>query len=209
VSLNKKEDLLLIFTKNPVLGKVKTRLAKDIGEENALKIYEFLLDHSVKVTAPLEVSKQVCYSDSVIENDIWDHNIFSKKAQSGNDLGERMHNAFKDAFSAGFKKVVIIGSDLFDLETGDLEKAFAELEEHNFVLGPAQDGGYYLFGMKSLNSKVFKNKDWGTSSVLKDTLADLENRNVKLLETRNDIDLLEDLKDHPALEKFIKYDQQN
>jgi uncharacterized protein len=209
VSLNKKEDLLLIFTKNPVLGKVKTRLAKDIGEENALKIYEFLLDHSVKVTSPLEVSKQVCYSDAVIEYDIWDPNIFSKKAQSGNDLGERMHNAFQDAFSVGFKKVVIIGSDLFDLETEDLEKAFVELDEHNFVLGPAQDGGYYLFGMKSLNSKVFKNKDWGTSSVLKDTLADLENRNVKLLETRNDIDLLEDLMDHPALEKFIKYDQQN
>lgn len=197
------ENLLLIFTKNPVPGKVKTRLAKDLGNEKALEVYNFLLDHSAKFTASVKATKQVYYSDVVNKSDIWDNEIYFKKEQSGNDLGERMLNAFQNGFQDNYKKVIIIGSDMYDIDTKDIDNAFQELENHEYVIGPALDGGYYLFGMKSLNSEVFKNKEWGTSNVLKETLNDLKDKDVRLLETRNDIDLLDDIKDHEAFQKFI------
>lgn len=198
-----KNKLLLIFTKNPVAGKVKTRLAKDLGNEKALEIYKFLLDHSAKFTASVNATKQVHYSDSVNKDDIWNNETYSKKKQFGEDLGERMQHAFQNGFDERYEKIIIIGSDMYDIDSSDIENAFKELENYEYVIGPAEDGGYYLFGMKSLNSDVFKNKEWGTSSVLKDTLKDLKNKDVKLLETRNDVDLLDDIKDHPAFQKYI------
>nr|WP_279347005.1 TIGR04282 family arsenosugar biosynthesis glycosyltransferase [Gramella sp. AN32] len=194
---------MLIFTKNPVAGKVKTRLAKDLGDAKALEIYKFLLDHSVNFTTAVNATKEVHYSDEIAECDIWDNSIFSKKQQVGRDLGERMEYAFEKGFEAGYKKIVIIGCDMYDIETLDIENAFEELQHSDYIIGPAEDGGYYLFGMKSLHSKVFKNKEWGTSSVLEKTLKNLKNDQVKLLETRNDVDVFEDIKDHPAFQKFI------
>lgn len=200
---NNTDKLLLIFTKNPIAGKVKTRLAKDLGDEKALEIYKFLLGHSVKFTTPIDADKEVYYSDSVKHDDIWDNNVYSKKQQFGEGLGERMFNAFKNGFEEGYKKIIVIGSDMYDIDSNDIENAFRKLEEHKYVIGPALDGGYYLFGMKTLNSEVFRNKEWGTSSVLKDTLKDLEDNDVELLESRNDVDLLDDIKEHPAFQKFI------
>lgn len=200
---NHKENLLLIFTKNPVAGKVKTRLAKDLGDDKALEIYKFLLEHSAAFTSSVNAEKHVYYSDSITDRDIWDNKIYKKKLQSGAHLGKRMENAFKNGFEENHEKIIVIGSDMYDIQAGDIEEAFQQLENHDYVIGPASDGGYYLFGMKSLNLKVFKNKDWGTSSVLKDTLKDLQKEDVKLLETRNDVDLLEDIEDHPAFQNFI------
>lgn len=198
------KELLLIFTKNPVAGKVKTRLAKDIGDEKALEIYKFLLLHSVKLTEKIRVDKQVYYSDEIQLEDIWDNTIFMKRQQEGNDLGRRMMNAFKAGFSEGYERIVIIGTDLFDITSKDIEDAFKNLIGNDYVIGPAADGGYYLLGMKSLNSKVFNNKEWGTSKVLQDTLKDLEGKSLKLLKTRNDVDVLDDIKEVPAFQKFIK-----
>nr|WP_279346161.1 TIGR04282 family arsenosugar biosynthesis glycosyltransferase [Gramella oceanisediminis] len=195
---------MIIFTKNPERGKVKTRLAKDIGDQKALEIYKFLLEHSRKVTSKLAVDKQVWYSNKISENDIWDNELFSKRLQEGSDLGERMELAFKKGFAEGYKQIVIIGTDLFDLKTSDLEMAFSALDDHDYVIGPAKDGGYYLFGMNSLNSKVFRKKNWSTSTVLDDTLEDLLNFKLKILRTQNDIDVLDDLNDHSALKRLIE-----
>lgn len=201
------KDLLIIFTKNPVAGKVKTRLAKDIGDENALNIYKFLLKHSLEVTEPLKGDKQVYYSYQIPENDIWSSGAFSKRKQEGVDLGARMENAFKAGFEEGYQKIIIIGTDLYDIKTADLEQAFLALEQNDYVIGPAEDGGYYLLGMKSLNSELFKNKEWSTASVFKDSLKDMAGSKIKVLKTQNDIDVLDDIKDHPAFQKFIEYDR--
>ncbi len=201
---NSEKQLLLIFTKNPVAGKVKTRLAKDVGNEKALEIYRFLLDHSVNFTSKVDAVKQVWYSDEINENYIWDNVIFQKKQQlSSPDLGERMKWAFEKGFQENFSKIIVIGTDLYDISADDISKAFRELDDHDFVIGPAEDGGYYLLGMKSLNSDIFKNKNWGTSTVLRDTLENLEDYKVKRLETRNDVDYLDDIKDHPAFKKIL------
>lgn len=200
----KTDSLLLIFTKNPEIGKVKTRLAKEIGNQAALDIYKFLLQHTFLVTKDLKVSKEVYYSEEITEDDLWDPALFGKKIQQGEHLGERMENSFKNGFQRGYKKVVIIGSDLFDLKTDDLVTAFQKLDASDFVLGPAQDGGYYLFGMKKADEKVFRNKNWGTDSVFEETMKDLESQKVSLLEVRNDIDTLEDLKEFKELRRLIK-----
>lgn len=194
---------LIIFTRNPELGKVKTRLAKSVGDESALKIYKFLLKHTVEITEKLNVDKYVFYSENMHRDDIWNPDIFRKKLQTGNDLGERMKNAFSEIFGMGYEKAIIIGTDMFDLNQKDLETAFNALETTPFVIGPATDGGYYLLGMKELNSEIFQNKNWGTSTVLEATLKDLKDEKHILLEERNDIDYYEDVKDLDVFQQFL------
>jgi rSAM/selenodomain-associated transferase 1 len=198
-----KKDLLLIFTRNPELGKIKTRLAKGVGDQSALEIYKFLLNHTAGVTENLEVAKEVWYSEDIWKEDIWNNDVFTKKMQQGDSLGERMQHAFEEGFENGFEKIIIIGSDLYDLKTEDLLDAFKKLGNSNYVIGPAQDGGYYLLGMKKPFYKVFKNKSWGTPTVFSETMEDLEGKEVILLETRNDIDTLEDMKEFEDLQHLL------
>ncbi|WP_417935329.1 TIGR04282 family arsenosugar biosynthesis glycosyltransferase [Flagellimonas nanhaiensis] len=198
-------NLLLILTRNPELGKCKTRLAAKVGDAAALSIYEFLLDRTVSFTKDLDVSKWVFYSESIWENDVWDSKIYAKKLQIGSDLGQKMANAFEEGFNSGFKKIVIIGSDMYDLSQEELEEAFSKLENHDFVVGPAEDGGYYLLGMTSLKKELFQNKSWGTDTVLSNTLKDLNQEDLYMLEEKNDVDHYEDIKDIPAFKPFLKH----
>ncbi|MCX2718135.1 TIGR04282 family arsenosugar biosynthesis glycosyltransferase [Poritiphilus sp. M415] len=204
-----KDNLLLIFTRNPELGKCKTRLASVIGNESALEIYKFLLARTSEITKGLEADKAVFYSDNVVVDDLWDNQHYNKREQRGQDLGERMLNAFQWGFEQGYQKILIIGSDLYDLSSEDLKTAFKALEKNEFVIGPASDGGYYLLGMKQLKKELFQDKSWGKASVLEDTLKDLKGQSLQLLEIRNDVDLYEDIKDIDVFQKFLKktYDQ--
>lgn len=199
------KNLLLILTRNPELGKCKSRLAAKVGDQAALDIYNFLLDKTVSFTKNLKVEKWVYYSETIWMDDIWDNKVYKKKLQVGNDLGERMMNAFDEGFMAGFENIIIIGSDMFHLDQTDLEAAFSKLVDHDFVVGPAQDGGYYLLGMKSLKKELFQNKEWGTDTVLSDTLKNLESKKVALLEEKNDVDYYEDIKDIEAFAPFLKH----
>lgn len=198
------KDLLIIFTRNPELGQCKTRLAATIGDDAALKIYKLLLHHTVSVTKDLPVDKQVFYSERISNNDIWNEKYFSKQRQEGKDLGIRMEHAFLSAFAEGYQRVIIIGSDLYDLQTSDLQEAFAALEDHDYVIGPAMDGGYYLLGMKSINRALFVNKSWGTATVFKETMKQLKEEDVYILTVKNDIDRYEDIKDLSVFKPFIK-----
>lgn len=200
----KSTDLLLIFTRNPELGKCKTRLAATTGDQIALEIYKFLLEHTVKITEELSVEKQVYYSETIWKDDVWNEEFYTKKLQQGIDLGERMKNAFENGFKSGFNKIIIIGSDMYDLSDTDIKKAFAALNKTDYVLGPAEDGGYYLLGMKKLKDELFNDKAWGTGNVLKDTLMNLKNEKYSMLEERNDVDLFEDIQDHDAFQPFFK-----
>jgi rSAM/selenodomain-associated transferase 1 len=198
------KNLLLIFTRNPELGKAKTRLAKTVGDEKALEIYKFLLEKTRNISSEVTSDKAVYYSVKIRENDIWDAKSYQKHQQVGEDLGIRMLNAFKNSFDAGYKKVMIIGSDLYDLTSKNIENAFKKLDTNDVVLGPAEDGGYYLLGMNALQENIFKNKDWGTASVRKDTLTDLQDKAVFLLEELNDVDVFEDIEHHPAFQHFLQ-----
>jgi uncharacterized protein len=197
---------IIIFTRNPELGTCKTRLAKTIGEEAALDIYKFLLKHTANTTKSINADKYVFYSEKIKKEDIWNDSIFKKKLQKGDDLGARMENAFIDLFQSGYQKVIIIGSDLLDLNASQINEAFEKLNEHDVVFGPAKDGGYYLLGLSNFHPCIFQNKPWSKANLLEVTLQELGQKNVSLtlLETLNDIDTFEDLKDHPQLKKFYK-----
>lgn len=194
--------LLLIFSKNPVPGRCKTRLAKTIGDVAATEIYKVLLRHTALITEPLDAIKEVHYSDFVEEDDMFSE-TFIKKVQSGNDLGEKMKNAFAKGFQAGFQHIVIIGSDLLDITTEDINEAFEVLKTYDYVIGPAEDGGYYLLGMNKLNNTLFENKDWSSNTVLQDTLIDLKTEHIALLDERNDIDTYEDLEEFKELKDYL------
>ncbi|WP_411766553.1 TIGR04282 family arsenosugar biosynthesis glycosyltransferase [Winogradskyella sp. A3E31] len=201
---NKHQDLIIVFTRNPELGKVKTRLAKGIGDVAALDVYKKLLTHTEETILPINADKAIYYSVKVRDNDIWNNEAYLKYQQTGEDLGIRMLNAFKSAFKSGYKKVIIVGSDLYDLRATHLEKAFSALDQNDYVIGPAKDGGYYLLGMTQLTGSVFKDKDWGTSTVCQNTLNDLEGNKVHILETLNDIDFAEDLKPYEDFKYVFK-----
>lgn len=197
------KNLILIFTRNPELGKCKTRLAKTVGNENALIIYKMLLQHTANVVEKLPFDKAVYYSVKVRHHDLWDNSIYQKYQQNGTDLGLRMQSAFKNSFDKGYEKVLIVGSDLYDLKPQHIQEAFDKLDSHDITIGPAEDGGYYLLGMKTLQSKIFENKNWGTDTVREDTLKDLNTKKVALLETLNDIDVYNDVKDYDIFKPYL------
>ena len=191
------KEALIIFIKNPVLGKVKTRLAATVGNDKALEIYGLLQSHTNKVTRSLIEDKWLFYSEQVEVNDLWDNDRYHKQVQHGDNLGEKMLNAFQHCFDLGYEKVCIIGSDMMDITTSIIENAFLQLETNDAIIGPAIDGGYYLLGMKKLHTPVFLNKDWSTESVFTNTLADFKKNDLAYytLPFLNDIDTEEDWKD--------------
>ncbi len=197
------KNLIIVFTRNPELGKVKTRLAKILGNQSALNIYNYLLKYTEQTIRNINCDKAVFYSVKIREDDIWNSNIYQKLQQKGKDLGSRMSNAFKYAFEKNYEKVIIIGSDLIDLKSKHISTTLKMLDNNDVIIGPAQDGGYYLLGMKKIHSNIFENKDWGTATVLKDTLKDLQHLDVFHLEELNDIDTFEDLKDNQTLKELI------
>lgn len=198
-------NCLIIFTRNPELGKGKRRLAATVGDEAAFEIYKFLLNHTRSITRSVKAQAQVWYSEKVHEKDDWDPATYQKFQQQGADLGKRMEQAFETAFQS-HEKVIIIGSDMYDLTTQDLNTAFELLDTHDAVIGPAVDGGYYLLGFKKqVPENVFSNKEWGTETVLTETLKDLKTINYTMLEPRNDVDFYEDIKDVPAFQPFLKH----
>lgn len=183
-------DHLIILAKNPELGKVKTRLAVGIGHKYALEVYKRLLKHTREVASLLEVKKTVFFTNSDEPKEIWEE--FSQKIQQGLSLGDRMFNAIKN--NDGHS--VIIGTDCIDLTKDVLEDAFKALNKFDVVIGPAEDGGYYLIGMKEPIKALFENKKWSTESVFIDTIEDIKRLGLThfTLPTLSDIDTLDDLK---------------
>ena len=194
----------MVFAKNPELGKCKTRLAKSIGDEKALEIYKTLLRHTAETLAQVEADRVVFYSEQIQHRDLWDENVFQKQVQIQGHLGEKMQAAFEWGFAQGYSKICIVGSDLMELQASDLDQAFLELENHDVVFGPAQDGGFYLMGMTQLYKQAFLNKAWSTETVLENTLRDLKGLEYALLETKTDIDYVENALQHEELKAIIE-----
>lgn len=195
---------LIIFVKNPVLGKVKTRLAESIGDEKALKVYLQLLEKTNLETRPLSCSKYLFYSDHIENEDIWDSTVYSKVLQQGTDLGERIKHAFEFVFQT-HDAVIIIGSDCYELTTGHIDTAFNVLKEKQVVIGPANDGGYYLLGLRNNNEALFLDIEWSSSKVLDSTLRKVKAQGMsyELLPTLVDVDTLEDLNSSMLLKSYL------
>ena len=181
---------IILFTKNPELGKVKTRLAKTLGDSKALEIYKKLLLHTQQIVAPILVDKFIFYSEEKIEKDAWSNEIYYKKVQKGFDLGDRMKNAFQELFELNYNSICIIGSDCFELNSETINDAFKSLKNNDIVIGPTFDGGYYLLGMNKLHSHLFENIVWSTETVFEETIFKIEKNNLskEILVKLNDVD---------------------
>lgn len=197
------DALLIVFIKNFEKGKVKSRLARDVGETEALQIYRRLLDYTRSVVEPLDVDVQAWFSNFIPDRTRWNGERIMQRKQCGDDLGERMSIAVREGFASGYEKVAVIGSDCGEISTGIIREAFNQLETCEAVIGPAVDGGYYLIGMNDYYSALFKEKDWSTPELLNQTLQTLDEQSLsyQLLPELNDVDTLDDW--NQIKQKFI------
>jgi rSAM/selenodomain-associated transferase 1 len=187
-----KKEVVLVFQKNAILGKVKTRLASGMGEARALEIYRHLVQSTYSVLEDVAAPVWTYFSDFIPE--ILNIPIEKSFVQEGQDLGERMANAFARSFELGLDKVVLIGTDCPTLQSHHLYQAFEALTHSNLVLGPATDGGYYLIGLKRRADYLFEGISWSTAEVLSQTLAmaTAHGLHFTLLDELSDIDTQED-----------------
>jgi hypothetical protein len=191
---------VLLFIKSPEKGKVKSRLARAIGEDAALDIYKCL------VTDTLEKLKDGKYlfslyfyppgSEVIVKK--WLGSSYSCYPQCGRDIGERMKHAFIQAFSDGMEKVLIVGGDIPDLSLLLINEALYALDTNDAVIGPANDGGYYLIGFSrdAFLPEIFQGIAWSTDSVYDQTMKvfDKSSIRVHVLAVLTDVDTFEDLK---------------
>lgn len=186
---------LITFVKNPERGKVKTRLAKTLGDDQALKIYKALLDHTRNICTRVEATRYLYYSNYIDREDKWPNENFQKALQPNGDLGERMATAFQEVLHK-HDKAIIIGSDCASLDSAIIEEAFDLLYQNDLVLGPALDGGYYLLGMCEWFPTLFTDIPWSTEEVANITRQRIAEKGNSWAEvaTLSDIDYAEDWK---------------
>jgi rSAM/selenodomain-associated transferase 1 len=202
----KKDNAIIVFTRFPVEGKVKTRLAKDMGDKFAVSFYRVCAEHTfTELLKVKETGSELflfCSEESEIEQVMnWAGNNFKYYSQQGSDLGIKMYNAFDTVFKKEYKKVIIIGTDAPDVSMNIIQSAISVLDNYSVVIGPANDGGYFLLGFKSKLIDLFSGIEWSTDSVFDNTIEKLNNSktNYFILEELTDIDTLEDL------QYWIKY----
>jgi hypothetical protein len=190
-------DAVLVFVRAPEAGRVKTRLAAEIGGEAALRVYVRLAEHALEQARAAGAAVRVHFTPGGAGERVkeWLGPGAAYLPQAEGDLGERMRGAFDAAFAAGFWRVVIIGSDLPDLSAELLRRAFALLDAGEAVLGPARDGGYWLLGLRRPVPEVFRGIAWSTAEVFADTVARLRAEGIEpaLLEVLIDVDEAADL----------------
>ena len=202
-------DVLIVFLKDPRPGAVKTRLAREIGDSLATRLYRALAEAEVHGTTPRgEAYSRLFFfappgaGPSIAQ---W----FPGETllpQSGGDLGQRMAAAFAEAFARGARRVCIIGTDVPWVDRALVADALQSLDHHDLVLGPAHDGGYYLLATDRARPELFAGIAWSTPSVLATTAerAGALGLSVRLLSVLPDIDTTEDLRTHwPRLKPFL------
>ncbi len=188
--------LIQIFAKAPRLGHVKTRIARDLGDEAALEIHKILCDTTIKKA----------FSSSADQIEIWtteEQDEFLEAfgvevhRQQGKELGTRMNFALRHGL-ARFDQVLLVGADAYSITSHYLNVALNALSQVDVVIGPAHDGGYVLIGSRKSLPDLFKDIPWGTSDVMGATLATLLNLTVsfEVMQDRWDIDTLADIQKH-------------
>ncbi len=190
------KNLVLIFVKEPKLGFVKTRLAKICGDDFVLELYKNFVKDLILTLKKSESDFKLCAYPS-LELVTKTFGNFDNFLQVDGDLGKKMQKAFEEQFAKGYEKIVLIGSDIPHVTSEILDKSFKELKSNDTVLGPSEDGGYYLIGFNkdTFYSEVFQDIPWSTHKVLENTLHKLNTKQVYFLQELNDIDVIDDLKD--------------
>lgn len=190
---------LRVFLKAPRIGEVKTRLAADVGADEAARLYRAMAEAEISATTPLasdDYEQVLCFAPADAREEIAAWFPGRKlEEQRGADLGERMAHALRAAFQGGAPRAAVIGTDVPSLTRRHVLEAYSALDEADLVLGPTPDGGYYLIGMKQLHGGVLVDMPWSTPEVLPRTLAlaDALGLRTTLLGELRDVDTLDDV----------------
>lgn len=189
-----------MFVKAPESGAVKTRLAASLGEAPVLELYRAFVSDLMEMLKKGEYPLRIFFYPPNAEAEIgkWLGSACHLTPQKGDDLGERMINAFREAFTEGFQSAVLIGSDTPDLPCAFIDEAFLSLNDHEAVIGPSFDGGYYLIGFRreTFHASAFEAVPWSTAEVFRKTTEILSDKQcrVHILQKLRDIDTIHDLR---------------
>ncbi|MCP4580419.1 MAG: glycosyltransferase [candidate division Zixibacteria bacterium] len=192
------QNALMIFVKYPEPGKVKTRLYPEISLSKAAELYKAMVDDIITTHSDnIDYEIIICYApaERIDDFNVWLGDRYTLKAQRGPNLGDRLINAFSQVFSDGFNKAIVIGSDCPQISRTEIEAAFDALNNRDIVIGPTEDGGYYLIGMSKLHEAAFRNISWSSDKVLGETLEILSKKRLSVdrLNSKFDIDTYRDV----------------
>ncbi len=187
--VSSKGDAVIVFSRGADPGRVKTRLLPFLNERQCMALHLAFLKDTLQTVKSLNIPAYLYVAG---DSNFPFQSRLPILQQSGNDLGARLKNAFAEQFMK-HDRIVVIGTDSPDLPPGRIQEASLVLQNHDAVLGPTQDGGYYLLGLSCMIPEVFENIPWGTDQVFQRTLEQLHLYKLHLLERHYDVDVIEDL----------------
>ena len=199
MTTSRQQTVVAVFVRCPVPGRVKTRLAHDLGDEDACDFYRAMVADCIANVRACGLPLFLFHDgqDSAGLPPEWIAEADTVFRQEGDSLGERISAAFERSFSAGAVGVILTGSDIPGIDAGLLCSALESIENHDVVFSPAFDGGYCLVASKkdSFNNSIFRNIPWSTSRVLETTLdrCKTDGLSYTLLDPRQDIDTRNDI----------------
>ena len=197
------KEALIVFLKQPIEGKVKTRIGAVTNNNVAVTIYKELLKKTSDIVN--NINQEVfLFSDVMFNIPFFESNHHHLQAKG--DLGYKMFSAFQEVFKLGYDRVGIIGSDCFDLTTDVINQNFRKLNSSSVVFGPSLDGGYYFLGVNKLIPDLFKNISWSTDKVLDQSVLTLKKHQIpySLGKQLSDVDTLEDVLRYPSLKNATR-----
>jgi len=190
-----------MVTRFPEPGRTKTRLIPALGAEGAAQLQrqmtQYLLTRLRQVCHRHQVTLEIHFTGGTLAQMLdWLGHQILLKPQCDGDLGQRLGYIFEQGFATGLNRILVIGSDCPGIGDGEVSQALTQLETHDLVLGPAEDGGYYLIGLRTPQPQLFEAISWGQSCVLQETIAiaTAHRLSLSLLRPLPDIDRPEDLK---------------
>lgn len=191
---------IVMFSKAPEPGKVKTRLTSHMSDLDAASFHEAFVVDTLDTIVSLENAETyiACHPDKEHRffGEIEEHFNIKTFSQEGGDLGERMENAFRYLRKIGHKEILIIGSDSPTLPAEIVDEAFEKLKKYELVIGPSHDGGYYLIGISGRIPDLFSGIDWGTDKVFEETIKKAKESKLdfSILPLWYDIDTIKELR---------------
>ncbi len=177
------KDCLIVFAKEPQAGKVKTRLQGKLSQEDCAQLYKAFLQDTLELARAVPCEEKMLAYESLIEPKFLkaiakDEFVFYK--QRGTDLGQRLDNAFKFAKGRHNDKILIIGSDTPNLPVDYIKEAYVRLDKNDLVLGPSEDGGFYLIGFTQPCADLFSGVQWSADKVFEKTVSNAKNSGKKV-----------------------------
>ena len=193
-------ERLIVVTRHPKPGRSKTRLIPALGADGAAELHRRMARHTLQWTErlaearPVDVRVRFTGADETAMAECFGSQ-FLYDPQGDGDLGQRLERALRESFQAGCRRVVAVGTDCPSLSENIVRQAFDHLQDHDLVIGPATDGGYYLIGLARHAESLFQDISWGGDQVLQQTLsaARQANLSIAILPTLADVDRPEDL----------------